>query len=79
MRAGFSECDSASIGRNSVPGTSSLTTGLMRGGRRVAIHMVKAGVEVLRGVEGFFEELASATRAESTDAVEKGPKRIPLD
>jgi hypothetical protein len=51
----------------------------MRGGRRVAIHMVKAGVEVLRGVEGFFEELAAATRAESTDAVEKGPKRIPLD
>jgi hypothetical protein len=41
--------------------------------------MLMAGVEVLRGVEGFFEELASATRTESTDVVEKGPKRIPLD
>lgn len=62
-----------------MPGTSSLGVGLIRGGRRVAIHMLKAGVELLRGVEGFFEELASATRTESTDAVEKGPKRIPLD
>lgn len=62
-----------------MPGTSSLGVGLIRGGRRVAIHMLKAGVEVLRGVEGFFEELASATRTESTDVVEKGPKRIPLD
>lgn len=62
-----------------MPGTSSLGVGLIRGGRRVAIHMLKAGVEVLRGVEGFFEELATATRTESTEAAEKGPKRIPLD
>jgi hypothetical protein len=51
----------------------------MRGGRRVAIHVLKAGVEVLRGVEGFFEELSAATRAESPDTVEKGPERIPVD
>ena len=75
----FLECDSASLGGNSVPGTSSLGVGLIRGGRRVAIHMLKAGVEVLRGVEGLFEELASATRPESKEAVQKGPRRIPLD
>jgi len=51
---------------------------LVRGGRRVAIHLLKAGVEVLRGVEGFFEELASATRPD-TPTDEQGPKRIPLD
>ncbi len=45
----------------------------------MAIHLLKAGVEVLRGVEGFFEELASATRAGSEDPPEKGPKRIPLE
>jgi len=57
---------------------SSLRQGLVRGGRRVAIHLLKAGVEVLRGVEGFFEELASATRPD-TPTDEQGPKRIPLD
>jgi hypothetical protein len=45
----------------------------------VVIHLLKAGVEVLRGVEGFFEELSSATHAESADAEEKGPRRIPLE
>jgi hypothetical protein len=45
----------------------------------VAIHLLKAGVEVLRGVEGFFEELSSATRGESETADQRGPKRIPLD
>ncbi|HKZ28739.1 MAG TPA: hypothetical protein VJ482_03755 [Acidimicrobiia bacterium] len=58
---------------------SSLTQGLIRGGQRVVIHLLKAGVEVLRGVEGFFEELSSATRAESPTAGKQGPKRIPLD
>jgi len=43
------------------------------------IHLLKAGVEVLRGVEGFFEELSSATRSESVDEDNQGPKRIPLD
>jgi len=51
----------------------------MRGGRRVAIHVLKAGVEVLRGVEGFFEELSAATRPDPPDSVEKGPERIPID
>jgi hypothetical protein len=58
---------------------TSLGEGLARGTRRVAIHCLKAGVEVLRGVEGFFEELSSATRPESADAVDQGPKRIPLE
>lgn len=60
-------------------GSSSLGAGVLRGGRRAAVHMLKAGVEVLKGVEGFFEELAAATRSEPEDSVEKGPKRIPLD
>jgi 3-deoxy-D-manno-octulosonic acid (KDO) 8-phosphate synthase len=59
--------------------TTSLGQGLVRGGRRVVIHLLKAGVEVLRGVEGFFEELSSATHPESANADEKGPKRIPID
>ncbi|MDH3259709.1 MAG: hypothetical protein OEM81_13865 [Acidimicrobiia bacterium] len=58
---------------------SSLGQGLIRGGRRVAFHMLKAGVEVLRGVEGFFEELSSASHPESLKADQKGPERIPLD
>jgi hypothetical protein len=58
---------------------SSLGQGLIRGGRRVAIHLLKAGVEVLRGVEGFFEELSSVSRPESPDTDQKGPTRIPLD
>lgn len=45
----------------------------------MAIHLLKAGVEVLRGVEGFFEELASATHSESGTADQQGPKRIPLE
>ena len=45
----------------------------------MVIHLLKAGVEVLRGVEGFFQELSSATRAESPTAGKQGPKRIPLD
>ena len=64
---------------NEVSEKSSLGEGLIRGGRRVAIHMLKAGVEVLRGVEGFFEELSAASRSESADDDTKGPKRIPLD
>ena len=59
--------------------TASLGQGLIRGGRRAVIHLLKAGVEVLRGVEGFFEELSSATRSESVDEDKQGPKRIPLD
>lgn len=59
--------------------TTSVGQGLVRGGRRVVIHLLKACVEVLRGVEGFFEELSSATHPESADVDEKGPKRIPLD
>ena len=59
--------------------TSSLGQGLIRGGRRAVMHLLKAGVEVLRGVEGFFEELSSATRSSSGTAEEQGPKRIPLD
>ncbi len=57
----------------------SLGQGLSRGGRRVAIHLLKAGVEVLRGVEGFFEELATATRGDAPETQKKGPKRIPLE
>jgi hypothetical protein len=45
----------------------------------VVIHLLKAGVEVLRGVEAFFEELSSATRKESPDDDQQGPTRIPLD
>lgn len=59
--------------------TASLGQGLIRGGRRVAIHMLKAGVEVLRGVEGFFEELSIATRGDATETGREGPKRIELD
>jgi hypothetical protein len=62
-----------------MPGKISLGEGLIRGGRRAAIHMLKAGVELLRGVEGFFEELSTATRHESSDEDSEGPKRIPLD
>ena len=58
---------------------SPLGQGLIRGGRRVAVHLLKAGVEVLRGVEAFFEELSTATRSDSPDADQQGPKRIPLD
>jgi len=58
--------------------TASLGQGLIRGGRRAVIHLLKAGVEVLRGVEGFFEELSSATRR-AVDEDNQGPKRIPLD
>ena len=58
---------------------ASLRQGLIRGGRRAMIHLLKAGVEVLRGVEGFFEELSSATSRESVDEDHQGPKRIPLD
>ena len=57
---------------------SSLGQGLIRGGRRAVVHLLKAGVEVLRGVEGFFEELSSASRNESSESGE-GPKKIPLD
>ena len=59
--------------------TSSLGEGLIRGGRRVAIHVLKAGVEILRGVEGFFEELSEATRSKPPGDIEEGPKRITLD
>ena len=58
--------------------TNSLSQGLVRGGRRVVVHLLKAGVEVLRGVEGFFEELSAATR-ESEESSESGPIRIPLE
>ena len=53
--------------------------GLTRGGRRAAIHLLKAGVEVLRGIEGFFEELSAATRPDSSDDDQTGPKRIELE
>ena len=58
--------------------TNAIARGLVRGGRRAVLHLLKAGVEVLRGVEGFFEELSSATTdIDETDA--SGPTRIPLE
>jgi hypothetical protein len=42
------------------------------------MHLLKAGIEVLRGVEGFFEELSSAT-TETGEPDESGPTRIPLE
>ena len=77
--AGCSECDLQGTRVSDMPGKISLGEGLVRGGRRAAIHMLKAGVELLRGVEGFFEELSTATRSESSDEDPQGPKRIPLD
>lgn len=58
-----------------------LGQGLARGGRRAVIHLLKAGVEVLKGVEALLEELSNATRGAASDAPgeEQGPQRIPLD
>lgn len=58
--------------------TNALAQGLVRGGRRAVLHLLKAGVEVLRGVEGFFEELSSAT-GETSESDDSGPTRIPLE
>ncbi len=56
-------------------------TGISRGGRRAAIHLLKAGVEVLKGLEALFDELSAAARGEERDAgeEERGPERIRLD
>jgi len=62
-----------------VAGKITLRQGLRRGGQRAVIHLLKAGVELLRGVEGFFEELAATDRADSRDERRAGPRRIPLD
>ena len=58
---------------------TTIRQGLRRGGRRAVIHMLKAGVEVLRGVEGFFEELSIAARGVPSEDERSGPRRIPLD
>lgn len=60
---------------------SAFGEGLARGARRAAIHLIKAGVEILRGLEGFFDELSAATRGEDREGRddEKGPERISLD
>jgi hypothetical protein len=64
-----------------VAGKLTLRQGLRRGGQRAVIHLLKAGVEVLRGVEGFFEELSAAARPGSRDRDESAPRprRIPVD
>lgn len=58
--------------------TNAFADGLVRGSKRVVLHLLKAGVEVLRGVEGFFEELSSAT-TETDEPADSGPTRIPLE
>jgi hypothetical protein len=57
---------------------NALADGLVRGSKRAVLHLLKAGVELLRGVEGFFEELSSATTA-SDEPNDSGPTRIPLE
>ena len=50
------------------------------GARRAAIHMVKAGYEVLAGVSAFLEELRRATSEEDDEGDDvAGPQRITLD
>ena len=50
------------------------------GARRAAIHLVKAGYEVLAGVSAFLEELRKATSEEGDGGGEPDrPQRIPLD
>ena len=54
---------------------NALADGLLRGSKRAVLHLLKAGVEVLRGVEGFFEELSSAT-TETDEPDDSGPTRV---
>ncbi len=60
---------------------SNLRDGLWRGGRRAVLHLMKAGVEVLKGLEAFFEELSAATRDATEDVPgrDEGPERITLE
>ena len=60
---------------------SSMGSGVSRGARRAVVHLLKAGVEVLKGVEAFFDEVSAAARGEDRDVAEEdqGLRRIPLD
>jgi hypothetical protein len=54
------------------------------GAKRAALHMVRAGYEVVAGVGAFLEEVVRARSGEGSAGDEAGdaltrPTRIPLD
>ncbi len=51
-----------------------LVEGLLRGGQRATVHLLRAGVETLRAVSVLLEEIERARHPDPDD--EEGPQRI---
>ena len=57
---------------------SETVAALKRAGRRALIHLVKAGIEGLKAVEAFVDELAKLSDGKGPDVSER-PHRIELE
>lgn len=52
---------------------------LRRAAGRAGFHLVKAGVETLKAIEVFVDELARVGERESDSAPDKRPRRVRID
>lgn len=58
---------------------SETAAALRRATRRAAFHLLKAGVESLRAVEAFVDELARVGHQETSDDSPEAPTRVRID
>ncbi|MFP3915912.1 MAG: hypothetical protein ACLFWM_13620 [Actinomycetota bacterium] len=58
---------------------SETSAALRRAARRAAFHLLRAGLEGVRALEAFIDELAKVGRDDGPGEDQKGPERVRID